>query len=118
LSISSDNEDAVNPKLVRTSKSVASLFQTETGKVKLLDQNLHTRQVIQAAISEVKCHVMFVHGYPELVQKNQFLMHSLVTMAEKHGVHAIKECLQVDEQYALQLSALVSRFSHSAYEYF
>jgi hypothetical protein len=118
LSISSDNEDAVNPKLVRTSKSVASLIRTETGKVKLLDQNLHTHQVIQAAISEVKCHVMFVHGYPELVQKNQFSMHSLVTMAEKHGVHAIKERLQVDEQYALQLSALVSRFSHSAYEYF
>jgi hypothetical protein len=45
-------------------------------------------------------------------------MHSLVTMAEKHGVHAIKERLQVDEQYALQLSALVSRFSHSTYEYF
>ncbi|KAG2063113.1 hypothetical protein BDR04DRAFT_1123487 [Suillus decipiens] len=107
LSISSDNEDAVNLKLVRTSKSVASLIRTETGKVKLLDQNLHTRQVIQAEISEVKCHVMFVHGYPELVQKNQFSMHSLVTMAEKHGVHAIKEHLQVDEQYALQLSALV-----------
>ncbi|KIK32498.1 hypothetical protein CY34DRAFT_758111, partial [Suillus luteus UH-Slu-Lm8-n1] len=107
LSISSDNEGAA--KLVRTSakKSVASLVRTEKGKVKLLDQNLQTRQVIQAAISEVKCHVMFVHGYPELVEKNQLSMRTLLTMAEKRGVDAIKERLQVDELYALQLGALV-----------
>ncbi|KAG1876085.1 hypothetical protein C8R48DRAFT_669289 [Suillus tomentosus] len=107
LSISSDNEDT--PKLVRTpaKKSAASLVRTEKGKVKLLDQNLPTRQVIQAAISEVKCHVMFVHGYPELVEKNQLSMRTLLSVAEKRGVDAIKERLQVDELYALQLSALV-----------
>ncbi|KAG2738025.1 hypothetical protein P692DRAFT_201798680 [Suillus brevipes Sb2] len=107
LSISSDNEDT--PKLVRTpaKKSAASLVRTEKGKVKLLDQNLPTRQVIQAAISEVKCHVMFVHGYPELVEKNQLSMRTLLSVAEKRGVDAIKERLQVDELYALQLGALV-----------
>ncbi|KAG2341301.1 hypothetical protein BDR05DRAFT_1001942 [Suillus weaverae] len=74
LSISSDNKDTA--KLVQTpaKKSAASLVRTEKGKVKLLNQNLPTRQVIQAAISEVKCHVMFVHGYPELVKKNQLSM--------------------------------------------
>ncbi|KAG2029602.1 hypothetical protein BDR03DRAFT_987647 [Suillus americanus] len=95
LSISSDlNEDTA--KLVRTpaKKVLPRLF--EKGKVKLLDQNLQTRQVIQATISEVKCHVMFVHGYLELVEKNQLSI-----------VDAIKEHLQVDELYALQLCALV-----------
>jgi hypothetical protein len=51
---------------------------------------------------------MFVHGYLELVEKNQLSMQTLLTMAKKHGVHAIKECLQVDELYALQPGALVS----------
>ncbi|KAG1819805.1 uncharacterized protein BJ212DRAFT_1479030 [Suillus subaureus] len=75
LSISSDlNKDTA--KLVQTpaKKSVASLVQTKKGKVKLLNQNLQTHQVIQATISEAKCHVMFVHGYPELVKKNQLSM--------------------------------------------
>ncbi|KAG2136519.1 uncharacterized protein EDB93DRAFT_1339429 [Suillus bovinus] len=109
ISSESDNEGAVNPKLVRApaKRSVALLVRTEKGKVKLLDQNLQTRQVIQAAISEVKCHVIFVHGYPELVEKNQLSMQTLLTIAEKHGMHAIKEHLQVDELYALQLGALV-----------
>ncbi|KAG1840329.1 hypothetical protein C8R48DRAFT_781808 [Suillus tomentosus] len=109
LSISSDNEGAVKAKLVQTSatKSIALLVRTEKGKVKLLDQNLPTRQVIQAAISEVKCHVMFVHGYPKLVEKNQLSTQTLLTVAEKRGMDAIKEHLQVDELHALQLSALV-----------
>ncbi|KAG1870498.1 hypothetical protein C8R48DRAFT_698834 [Suillus tomentosus] len=109
LSISSDNEGAVKAKLVRTSatKSITLLVRTEKGKVKLLDQNLPTRQVIQAAISEVKCHVMFVHGYPELVEKNQLSTQTLLTVTEKRGMDAIKERLQVDELYALQLGALL-----------
>jgi hypothetical protein len=51
---------------------------------------------------------MFVHGYPELVEKNQLSMRTLLSVAEKRGVDAIKERLQVDELYALQLGALVS----------
>ncbi|KAG2050143.1 hypothetical protein BDR06DRAFT_1011463 [Suillus hirtellus] len=64
-------------------------------------------EVIQTAISEVKCHVMFVHGYPELVEKNQLSTQTLLTIAEKHSMGAIKEHLQVDKLYALQLGALV-----------
>ncbi|KAG1904217.1 uncharacterized protein F5891DRAFT_977101 [Suillus fuscotomentosus] len=50
---------------------------------------------------------MFVHGYPELVEKNQVSTQTLLTVTEKRGMDAIKEHLQVDELYALQLSALV-----------
>ncbi|KAG1778159.1 hypothetical protein EV702DRAFT_1196582 [Suillus placidus] len=108
----SDNEGGTAPKLTsdaQTSKtrSIASLVRTEGGKVKLLDQNLETRKVLQSAIMEVKCHFFFANGYPELVDKNQVALQALIVVAEKHGVHAIKERLQADERYASQLGSLV-----------
>jgi hypothetical protein len=96
-------------------RSIASLVRTEGGKVKLLDQNLETRKVLQSAIMEVKCHLFFTNGYPELVDKNQVALQALIVVAEKRGVYAIKERLQADERYASQLSSLVSStctFSH------
>ncbi|KAG1764083.1 hypothetical protein EV702DRAFT_1205196 [Suillus placidus] len=109
----SDNEGGTAPKLTsdaQTSKtrSIASLVRTEGGKVKLLDQNLETRKVLQSAIMEVKCHLFFANGYPELVDKNQVALQALIVVAEKRGVHAIKERLQADERYASQLGSLVS----------
>ncbi|KAG1748821.1 uncharacterized protein EDB91DRAFT_1078969 [Suillus paluster] len=99
--------DSEDDDLDAAARMLSDEEMSDRGKVKLLDQNLQTRQVIQAAISEVKCHVMFVHGYPELVEKNQLSMQTLLAMAEKRGVDTIKEHLQVDELYALQLGALV-----------
>ncbi|KAG1825463.1 uncharacterized protein BJ212DRAFT_1474855 [Suillus subaureus] len=104
----SDNDGAITRKAQTSApKSIASLIRSKKGRIKLLDQNPQTRQVVQAAITEVKCYLIFVHGYPELVDKNQLSMRTLLTMAEKHGLHTITEHLQVDEQYASQLGALV-----------
>ncbi|KAG1860756.1 hypothetical protein F4604DRAFT_1930076 [Suillus subluteus] len=93
----------------QTSKtwSITSLVRTDGGKVKLLDQNLETRKVLQSTIMEVKCHLFFTNGYPELIDKNQVTLEALIVVAENRGVHAIKECLQSDEQYASQLGSLV-----------
>ncbi|KAG1774253.1 hypothetical protein EV702DRAFT_1200502 [Suillus placidus] len=107
----SDNEGTA-PKLTsdaQTSKtrSIASLVRTEGGKVKLLDQNLETRKILQSAIMEVKCHLFFTNGYPELVDKNQVALQALIAVAENRGVHVIKERLQSDEWYASQLGSLV-----------
>ncbi|KAG1791308.1 uncharacterized protein HD556DRAFT_1309901 [Suillus plorans] len=97
----SDNEDTV-PKftsdtLSQASKtrSMASLVQTEGGKVKLLDQNSETRRLLQSAIVEVK------------FDKNQVALQTLIAVATKQGVDVIKKHLQSDEQYALQLCSLV-----------
>ncbi|KAG2071644.1 hypothetical protein BDR04DRAFT_1117630 [Suillus decipiens] len=88
-------------------KSAACLIQYETGKVKLLDQNQETRRVVRDAIMDAKGHLIFVNAYPELVDKNQVALQSLLTVAKKSGAHAIKQCLQEDTQYATQLGNLV-----------
>ncbi|KAG1775653.1 hypothetical protein EV702DRAFT_1199137 [Suillus placidus] len=108
----SDNEGTA-PKLtsdaqtLAKTRSIASLVRTEGGKVKLLDQNLETRKILQSATMEVKCHLFFTNGYPELVDKNQVTLQALIAVAENCGVHVIKECLQSDERYASQLGSLV-----------
>ncbi|KAG1880265.1 hypothetical protein C8R48DRAFT_667781 [Suillus tomentosus] len=66
-------------------KSAACLIQYETGK----------------------SHLIFVNAYPELVDKNQVALQSLLTVAKKSGAHAIKQHLQEDTQYATQLGNLV-----------
>ncbi|KAG2126250.1 uncharacterized protein EDB93DRAFT_1257653 [Suillus bovinus] len=106
----SDNEGtAPTRKLTSDAKtqSIALLIKTESGKVKLLDQNLETHRVLQSTIVEVKCHLYFANGYPELVDKNQVALQALIVVAKKCGVHSIKECLQSDERYASQLGSLV-----------
>ncbi|KAG1737344.1 hypothetical protein EDD22DRAFT_959670 [Suillus occidentalis] len=107
----SDNEGTAPTRKLQTSdmktRSIASLVRTESGKVKLLDQNLETRRVLQSTIMEVKCHLFFANGYPELVDKNQVALQALIVVAEKCGVHPIKERLQSDVRYASQLGSLV-----------
>ncbi|KAG2085715.1 hypothetical protein BD769DRAFT_1681547 [Suillus cothurnatus] len=108
---SSDVERAqkLNSARARSARSAASLIRTEKGHVKLLDQNNETRRVVRDAIIDAKGYIIFVDAYPELVDKNQVSLQSLLTVAgNRHGgVRAIKERLQVDAQYAAHLASLV-----------
>ncbi|KAG2160169.1 uncharacterized protein EDB93DRAFT_1099530 [Suillus bovinus] len=105
---SSDLEGAPKPtSAARSAQNVASLIQTEKGNIKLLDQNHETRQVIRNVIIDAKCHIVFINAYPELVDKNQISLQSLLKVAQDLGIHAIKQCLQKDVQYASHLASLV-----------
>ncbi|KAG2153065.1 uncharacterized protein EDB93DRAFT_1248980 [Suillus bovinus] len=88
-------------------KSKAHLVITESGNVKLLDQNLDTKRVIKRAILDAKSHLVFVDGFPELIDKNQLSHKSLLTVAGELGLHEIKKCLRLDENYIMLLAALV-----------
>ncbi|KAG1719689.1 hypothetical protein EDB19DRAFT_1836492 [Suillus lakei] len=94
-------------EVVQKVTSAASLVRTEKGNVKLLDQNLETWQVVRDAIIDAKGHIIFVNAYPELIDKNQVSLQSLLTVAENRGIKAIKKCLQTDAQYAALLGSLV-----------
>ncbi|KAG2748751.1 hypothetical protein P692DRAFT_20874737 [Suillus brevipes Sb2] len=94
-------------EVVQKVASAASLVRTEKGNVKLLDQNLETRRVVRDAIIDAKGHIIFVNAYPELVDKNQVSLQSLLTVAENRGIKAIKKRLQTDAQYAALLGSLV-----------
>ncbi|KAG1740642.1 hypothetical protein EDB19DRAFT_1908391 [Suillus lakei] len=94
-------------EVVQKVTSAASLIQTEKGNVKLLDQNLETRRVVRDAIIDAKGHIIFVNAYPELVDKNQVSLQSLLTVAENRSIKAIKKRLQTDAQYAALLGSLV-----------
>lgn len=60
------------------------------------------------AIIDAKGYIIFVDAYPELVDKNQVSLQSLLTVARNRGIHAIKERLQTDAMYAAHLASLVS----------
>ncbi|KAG2028790.1 hypothetical protein BDR03DRAFT_1019345 [Suillus americanus] len=59
------------------------------------------------AIIDAKGHIIFIDAYPELVDKNQVSLQSLLTVAENRGIKAIKKRLQTDAQYAALLGSLV-----------
>jgi DNA-binding protein YbaB len=63
---------------------------------------------VRDAIIDAKGYIIFVDAYPELVDKNQVALQSLLTVAANRGVHAIKERLRTDAQYAAHLASLVS----------
>jgi hypothetical protein len=105
-------------EVVQKVTSAASLVRTEKGNVKLLDQNLETRRVVRDAIIDAKGHIIFVNAYPELVDKNQVSLQSLLTVAENRGIKAIKKRLQTDAQYAALLGSLVSHSHVSFYGFF
>ncbi|KAG1811612.1 hypothetical protein EV424DRAFT_1349549 [Suillus variegatus] len=106
---SSDVERAqkLNSGRTRSAQSIASLIRTEKGHIKLLDQNNETQQVVRDAIIDAKGYIIFVDAYPELVDKNQVSLQSLLTVARNRGIHAIKERLQTDAMYAAHLASLV-----------
>ncbi|KAG2118251.1 hypothetical protein BD769DRAFT_1390725 [Suillus cothurnatus] len=79
----------------------------EKGHVKLLDQNNETQRVVWDAIIDARGYIIFVDAYPELVDKNKVALQCLLTVAGNRSVHAIKERLQTDAQYAAHLASLV-----------
>ncbi|KAG2109508.1 hypothetical protein DEU56DRAFT_762439 [Suillus clintonianus] len=70
--------------------SSAKLILTEHGKVKMMDQDVTTRKVIQGAILEAKAHMTFVNGYPELIEKTSFSRDTLLKAARDHGATSIE----------------------------
>ncbi|KAG2335637.1 hypothetical protein BDR05DRAFT_1006603 [Suillus weaverae] len=76
-------------------RSITSPVQTESGKSSSVRN--HGSQVPP----------FFANSYPELVDKNQVVLQALIVVAEKCGVHPIKEHLQSDIRYASQLGSLV-----------
>ncbi|KAG2349789.1 hypothetical protein BDR05DRAFT_943663 [Suillus weaverae] len=90
-----------------TSTALAHIVVAEGGNIKLLDQNLETRRVVKGVIMEAKCQLVFIDGFPELVDKNQLSYQSLLTVAAQHNLHEIKKCLCMDEDYISQLASLV-----------
>ncbi|KAG1857801.1 hypothetical protein F4604DRAFT_1931306 [Suillus subluteus] len=89
------------------SQSTAHLVVTEGGNVKLLDQNLDTQRVVKGAIVEVKCRLLFIDGFPELVDKHQLSHQSLLIVATQRELHEIEKHLHMDNNYISQLASLV-----------
>jgi hypothetical protein len=85
----------------------ARLVRTNTGKLKLMDQDIDTRRVVQRAILEAKVHVTFVNGYPELTEKSLFTRNALLTAARACGVPIIQDRLKSDDSYVTALATLV-----------
>ncbi|KAG1839094.1 hypothetical protein C8R48DRAFT_679943 [Suillus tomentosus] len=88
----------------------ARLVRTNTGKLKLMDQDIDTRRVVQRAILEAKVHVTFVNGYPELTEKSLFTRNPLLTAARACGVPIIQDRLKSDDSYVTALATLVTAY--------
>ncbi|KAG0701810.1 hypothetical protein DFH29DRAFT_999888 [Suillus ampliporus] len=110
---SDDSDDSLAGSTTRTpgppvAKSTkAHLVITESGNVKLLDQNLDMKRVVKWAILDAKCHLVFIDRFPELVDKNQLSHESLLDIARELGLHEIEKHLRLDENYTTLLAALV-----------
>ncbi|KAG1866753.1 hypothetical protein F4604DRAFT_1928049 [Suillus subluteus] len=83
------------------------LVQTETGKLKLMDQDIDTCCVVQRVILEAKVHMTFVNGYPELTEKSLFTRNALLTAACACGVSPIQDRLKTDDSYVTALATLI-----------
>ncbi|KAG1847680.1 hypothetical protein DFJ58DRAFT_730093 [Suillus subalutaceus] len=83
------------------------LVWTETGKLKLMDQDINTRRMVQRAILEAKVHMTFVNGYPELTEKSLFTRNALLTAARACGVSPIQDRLKTDDSYVTALATLI-----------
>lgn len=86
----------------------ARLVYTKTGSVRLTDQNIELRKVIQRGILEVKAYIAFEHGYPDLVTKNVYTRDILLKAARYHAAAPIERRMQTDDEYLLALTNLVS----------
>jgi hypothetical protein len=85
----------------------ARLIRTNTGKLKLTDQDIDTRHVVQRAILEAKVHITFINGYPELTEKSLFTRNALLTAARACGIPPIQDRLKSDDSYVTALATLV-----------
>ncbi|KAG2040755.1 hypothetical protein BDR03DRAFT_1007929 [Suillus americanus] len=86
---------------------MANLVYTKTGSVRLTDQNVDLRKVIQHGILEVKAYIAFKHGYPELVDKNSYAREILLQAAKHHKTVPIEKQMYVDDEYLLALTNLI-----------
>ncbi|KAG2129440.1 hypothetical protein DEU56DRAFT_915158 [Suillus clintonianus] len=84
-----------------------TLIWTDTGKLKLTDQDIDTRRVVQRAILEAKLHMTFANGYPELTEKSLFTRDALLTAARACGVPPIQDRLKTDDSYVTALATLI-----------
>ncbi|KAG1765458.1 hypothetical protein EV702DRAFT_1050997 [Suillus placidus] len=78
--LSSHHSRSSSPKLVLTGNR----------KVKMTDQDITTRRVIQGAILKVKAHMTFINGYPELIEKTSFSHDVLLKAAHDHGATSVE----------------------------
>ncbi|KAG1759122.1 hypothetical protein EDD22DRAFT_849484 [Suillus occidentalis] len=85
----------------------ARLVYTKTGSVRLTDQNIELRKVIQRGILEVKAYIAFEHGYPDLVTKNVYTHDILLKAARYHAAVPIEKRMQTDDEYLLALTNLI-----------
>ncbi|KAG2130428.1 uncharacterized protein EDB93DRAFT_1108416 [Suillus bovinus] len=83
------------------------VVQSDTGKLKLTDQDIDTHRVVQRAILEAKVHMTFVNSYPELTEKSLFMRDVLLTAAHVCGVSPIQDRLKSDDSYVTALATLV-----------
>ncbi|KAG2369567.1 hypothetical protein BDR07DRAFT_1371137 [Suillus spraguei] len=87
---------------------MANLVYTKTGSVRLTDQNVDLRKVIQHSILEVKACIAFKHGYPELVAKNSYAREILLQAAKHHKTVPIEKRMYVDDEYLSALANLIN----------
>ncbi|KAG1837616.1 hypothetical protein F4604DRAFT_1692156 [Suillus subluteus] len=85
----------------------ARIVYTKTGSVRLTDQNIELRKVIQRGILEVKAYIAFEHGYPDLVTKNIYTRDILLKAAQYHTAVPIEKRMQTDDEYLLALTNLI-----------
>ncbi|KAG1846016.1 hypothetical protein F4604DRAFT_1936595 [Suillus subluteus] len=86
---------------------MARLVYTKTGSVRLTDQNIELRKVIQRSILGVKAHIAFEHGYPDLVTKNVYTREILLNAAQYHSAAPIQKRMQIDNEYLLALTNII-----------
>ncbi|KAG1836594.1 hypothetical protein C8R48DRAFT_782918 [Suillus tomentosus] len=87
--------------------TMADLVYTKTGTVRLTDQNLELRKVVQHGILEVKAYIAFTHGYPEIVAKNSYARELLLQAAKHHKTAPIEKRMYVDDEYLSALANLI-----------
>ncbi|KAG2029301.1 hypothetical protein BDR03DRAFT_1018585 [Suillus americanus] len=87
---------------------MANLVYTKTGSVRLTDQNVDLRKVIQHGILKVKAYIAFKHGYPELVAKNSYAREILLQAAKHHKTVPIEKQMYVDDEYLSALANLIN----------
>jgi hypothetical protein len=90
---------------------MARLVYTKTGSVRLTDQNVDLRRVIQHGILELKAYIAFSHGYPEVIAKNTYAREILIEAAQHLKVEPIEKRMRMDKEYLSALVGLVCVFS-------
>lgn len=111
-----DSADESDPEPHSTESSlqvdpIAHIVYSKTGSVRLTDQNIELRNVIQRGILEVKGYIAFEHSYPDLVSKNVYAREILLKAAQYHSAVPIEKRMRIDNEYLSALTNLVSAVS-------